>query len=266
MQIATMNNRKFIRFFILGVVSASILVAGFFIYKDFRQKAEVLPEETVELEQADASGETEAEEQESVELQPEQVEIKSSVNLNVPFTSQAPYAVWDDLYNEACEEAAVIIVEQYLKGARGAKIPPAEADEMIKKMVNWQINRLGVHKDLTAAEIVKYLVKEYLGRSEAQVHQFSIDNIKRELSAGKPVIVPVAGRLLENPYFKRPGPVYHMVVIVGYEGTNFITNDPGTRRGYKFKYTFDRVQYAAHDWAGSEHNIETGQKVYITLD
>ncbi len=263
-----MTKFKFVqvKFLIIGVVLTSALVAGFFIYKDFFQKVEVLPEETVELEPADTSEKTEAEEQESGKLQPEQVEIKSSVNLDVPFTSQAPYAVWDELHNEACEEAAVIIVDQYLKGDRRAKIPAGEADEMIKKMVQWQIQKLGVHKDLTAAEIVKYLAKEYLGRFEAQVHNFSIDGIKRELSAGKPVIIPAAGRLLENPNFKRPGPVYHMVVIVGYEGTNFITNDPGTRRGYKFKYTFDRIQYAAHDWVGSEHNIETGQKVYIVLN
>ncbi len=262
----TMNNRKFIRFLILGVVLASALVAGFFIYKDFCQKAEVLPEESTDSEQAETSSEIEAEERKNKEQQPEQIEIKSSVNLDVPFTPQAPYAVWDELHNEACEEAAVIIVEQYLKGDRRSKIPAAEADEKIRAQVQWQISRLGVHKDLTAAEIVKYLAKEYLERSQAQVHDFSVDNIKQELSKGKPVIVPAAGRLLGNPYFKRPGPVYHMVVIVGYDSKYFITNDPGTRRGYKFKYTFDRIQYAVHDWAGSEGNIETGQRVYITLN
>lgn len=261
----TMNNRKFIRFLILGIVLTSVLVAGFFIYKDFRQKAEVLPEESTESEQVDTSKETE--ERKNEDQLSEQIEIKSNVNLAVPFTPQAPYAVWDHLHNEACEEAAVIIVDQYLKGDQRSKIPAAKADDLIKKMVQWQMQKLGVHKDLTAEEIVKYLAKEYLGHSKAKVHyDFSTDNIKRELSIGKPVIVPCAGRLLGNPYFRRPGPIYHMVVIVGYDSKYFITNDPGTRRGYKFKYTFDRIQYAAHDWAGSEGNIETGQKVYITLD
>lgn len=253
------------KFLIIGVVFLSALIAGFFIIKDFQEKAEVLSEESTESGQVDTS--KEAEERKNKDQLSKQIEIKSNVNLAVPFTPQAPYAVWDELHNEACEEATVIIVDQYLKGDQRSKIPAVEADDLIKKMVQWQMQKLGVHKDLTAEEIVKYLAKEYLGYSKAKVHyDFSTENIKKELSIGKPVIVPVAGRLLGNPYFRSPGPIYHTVVIVGYDSKYFITNDPGTRRGYKFKYTFDRVQYAAHDWAGSESNIETGQKVYITLD
>ena len=36
--------------------------------------------------------------------------------------------------------------------------------------------------------------------------------IKEFLMAGKLVIVPAAGRQLGNPYYKAPGPVYHMLV------------------------------------------------------
>ena len=257
---------NFIKFLILGTVLVSILVAGFFIYKDLRRKGEVQSTEAETEYETGMDKEVETEGQESEELQSQEIEIKSAVNLDVPFTPQAPYAVWDELHNEACEEAAVIMVEQYLKGDRRSKIPAADADEKIKAMVNWQVQKLGVHKDLTAAEIVKYLAKDYLGRRQAQVKQFSIDGIKKELSAGKPVIVPAAGRLLGNPNFRRPGPVYHMVVIAGFDSKYFITNDPGTRNGYKYKYTFDRILNSAHDWAGSESNIETGQKVYIVLN
>ena len=33
----------------------------------------------------------------------------------VAFTSQAPYAKWDELHDEACEEASMIIAHYYLK-------------------------------------------------------------------------------------------------------------------------------------------------------
>ena len=39
-----------------------------------------------------------------------------SVIENFPFQSQAPFANWDELHDEACEEAALILVYFYLNG------------------------------------------------------------------------------------------------------------------------------------------------------
>lgn len=192
--------------------------------------------------------------------------IKSEVLLNIPFTSQAPYADWDTLHNEACEEASVIMVNEFLNGNTDETIPAAEAEKQIQEMVAWEIETIGSHKDLTAQETVNYLVKRYLERPNAKVYDFSIDNIKQKLSAGIPVIVPAAGRLLGNPNYKQPGPIYHMLVIKGYDDKHFITNDAGTRRGRSYEYTFDRVEYAAHDWNGSPDNINSGPKVFFTLN
>ena len=57
-------------------------------------------------------------------------------------------------------------------------------------------------------------------------------DITKELSEGRIVIVPTAGRLLKNPHFTASGPLYHMLVIKGFDDAKhtFITNDPGTRR------------------------------------
>jgi hypothetical protein len=46
------------------------------------------------------------------------------------------------------------------------------------------------------------------------------------------------GRELKNPNFKAPGPVTHMVLVKGYDykTKEFITNDPGTRRGENYRY------------------------------
>ena len=196
-----------------------------------------------------------------------QTAIKDSVLLSVPFTSQAPLVVWDDLHNEACEEASVIMVAEYLSGNHNRKLEVNFADQQIIKMVNWEINKLGSHKDLTAEETVRYLAIGNLGYKNAHVHRdFSIDNIKRELSAGKPVVIPMAGMLLGNPNFRQPGPVYHMLVIKGYNSKYFITNDPGTRKGESYKYLFSTIEKAAHNWAGTPDKIESGAKVYLTLN
>ena len=56
--------------------------------------------------------------------------------LKVPFTSQAPFALWDPLHEEACEEASLLMVYYYRTGQKFAT--PLEADTEIKKMVTWE--------------------------------------------------------------------------------------------------------------------------------
>jgi len=60
--------------------------------------------------------------------------------------------------------------------------------------------------------------------------------------------VPLAGRELNNPYFRAPGPIYHMLVIKGYDSDEFIVNEVGTKRGDSFKYKYDVLINAIHDW------------------
>ena len=53
-----------------------------------------------------------------------------------------------------------------------------------------------------------------------------------------------------NPFFTGEGPLYHMLVLRGYTTTTFIANDPGTRHGENYQYTFDVLMNAIGDWDG----------------
>jgi hypothetical protein len=263
-----MKKIGFGKYYIIGIAVIAFGAACFLIYKDLHQKnlnknnSVYTSPSTSEYFDPEIHANSN-----SITSEPSNIQIKNSVNLDVPFTSQAPYANWDTLHNEACEEASVLMVRQYIIGDYDAKLPPSFAEDQIQKMVAFEIPIFGAsQKNLTAAETLKYLVNGFYRMSGGQVLSFSVDGIKRELSAGKPVIVPAAGQLLGNPNFKTPGPVYHMVVIVGYDSKNFITNDPGTRNGYKYKYTFDTLFNAVHDWNGTSDKINSGQKVYIVLN
>ena len=44
------------------------------------------------------------------------VVVPSELHLRVPFTPQAPTANWDELHNEACEEASVLMAAAYFNG------------------------------------------------------------------------------------------------------------------------------------------------------
>lgn len=181
--------------------------------------------------------------------------------LKVPFTSQAPLTIWDPLHEEACEEASLLMVYYYRTGQKF--ISPLEADTEIKKLVAWEESN-GYKVDLTAKELVA-VATEYMKLKTGRVIVApTVDQLKAELKAGRPVIVPAAGRELKNPNFTPPGPIYHMLVIKGYDKDGFITNDPGTRNGESYRYTFDRIMTAMHSW--DPDNILNGPKTVIVFD
>lgn len=179
-----------------------------------------------------------------VKIKPPAV-IKTNVNFEVPFTSQAPFSVWDDLHNEACEEAALVMAKYWLSEE---KLTKEKAEKEILDSIAWQNENWGGHYDLPAEKIVE-LGKEYFKIEKIDIiYQPTLEDIKEEISKGNLVIVPTAGRLLKNPYYRQPGPIYHLLVVRGYDDKLIITNDPGTKRGENFKYTYQNFFDSIHDW------------------
>lgn len=184
------------------------------------------------------------------------------INLKVPFTSQAPYAVWDHKDEEACEETALLMVHRFhqKRGIEG----PADARSAIDELIEGEKQVLGGVWESTTAEELAKVAGEFLGYSKVEVkYEPTIEDIKKAVAGGFPVIVPAAGRMLKNPNYKRPGPLYHALVIKGYTEKEFITNDPGTRRGADYVYPYERVMGAIHDWNGGK--VEEGRKVMIVV-
>ncbi len=189
----------------------------------------------------------------------------SAIYLSVPFTVQAPDADWSEPWKEGCEEAALLMVEAYLKGDRAATLPVGETKAKINAMVDWQHEKFGGHHDLGLADIVT-IAKDYMGSKTARIKEnATFDDIRNELRAGHPVILPLAGQKLKNPYFKQPGPPYHVFVITGFEGKDFISNENGTKRGHDYKYSQTILENAWHDYVKGQP-IESGPRSYLVLE
>lgn len=194
------------------------------------------------------------------------------VNLAVPFSPQAPFGDWSLPYQEACEEISAILVHKYYMQKL---LTPEMAKNEILKLVDWQKNRFSHYQHTTAQETATIL-REYYGYKRVDVLSgTTIDNIKSHILAGRPVIVPLAGRMLDNSYYKQPGPIYHMLVVKGItKNGDFITNDVGTKRGQNYVYDDELLFNAVHDapeggdgWlvANPEEYIKTGSKTIIVV-
>ncbi len=189
-------------------------------------------------------------------------DLPRKVKISVPFTSQAPYKIWDERHQEACEEASLTMVVYFLKNKF---LSPEIAEKEIQALIDFQINRYGEHKDATVAGTIQ-LARDFYGLENLEaVYDFDREAIKKELAANKPVIIPAAGRELKNPYYTQPGPLYHMLVLTGYVDDIIITNDPGTRRGEGYRYRLDVLYNAIHDFPGKKDKIRDGRKAMIVV-
>lgn len=188
--------------------------------------------------------------------------IFKSLNLPVPFTPQAPTSNWDQLHNEACEEAAAIMNAAYYNN--NDNLEPSFVEGEIGKLTRWQDQNFGYNLDTTSAETARMITEVY-GLRAKLLDNFTADDIKKELAQNHLIIISENGRLLNNPYYKRPGPIHHMLVIKGYDADNFITNDSGTKNGRNYIYTFDTIHAAAADWDHQNNTVDSNKKIAIIV-
>lgn len=194
---------------------------------------------------------------------PTTVALPPSVLINVPFQIQAPHNNWDALHEETCEETVLLMVQHFF--ARTSFPDQDAADLEIKNIVQYETDH-NYTVDVTLEELT-VIADNYFHMSTARiVTNPTVALIKQELASGRPVIIPAAGRELHNPYFKQPGPIYHMLVIKGYDDITgeFVTNDPGIRQGNGYRYPYDTLLKAVHNW--NKDNILVGTKEYLVFN
>ena len=195
------NKMKKLTFFIIFLVIGSIAGGVFFFSQN--NKFSVVLESPVENLKAEIIKEeinsSALEEEASVEKI--EKSLPSTFKLEVPFVPQAPFAVWDDDHNEACEEAAILTVDTYLKKKA---ITPELADKEILAMINYQKeNWQGVW--LTAEDIAK-LAEEFYDYKNTEINTIFQSMILKKL--WQPVIYQQLeecfGPLEEgkNPYYR----------------------------------------------------------------
>jgi hypothetical protein len=171
---------------------------------------------------------------------------RSSLNIDIPFYTQAPHSDWDYPWQEACEEASVLLVANAFNNLQlGLEAYNTE----LLRLVDWEMETFGAYEHTTVEQTTQMMTDNY--ELETLVHEDpSFSDIQSILDSGNLIIAPFAGKLLGNPNFQNGGPNYHMLVIKGYdsEKMQIVTHDVGTRNGENYVYNWDTIELSLHDW------------------
>jgi len=173
---------------------------------------------------------------------------------DVPFISQAPFGDWKDpRQQDGCEEAASMIAVYW---ARDESLTKTRALEQIISIAAYEVDKYGQYTDTSAVDTTERIIKGYFNYPNAKsINIISLSDLISPLSLGYLVIVPTNGQLLRNPNYTSPGPERHNLVIRGYDSTTkeFITNDPGTRKGENYRYPENVLFAAIRDYPTGDH-------------
>jgi hypothetical protein len=245
--------------FLIGLITATSLAIGWFAFgrlQEIKVHGGTAPEavsiESVEpvktptiVEDAPAAG----------------PEIPEALNLEMVFYSQAPFGNWDYPWQEACEEASILLVaNEYNK----MNLTREDFNEELLRLVEWEKVYFGSYEHTTVAQTAEMLKLEY-GLDSAIHENPSFEDVQKIIANGHLIVAPFAGKLLGNPNFRNGGPNYHMLVIKGYNSQKMqiITSDVGTRNGENYVYSWETIALALHNWHDTD--ITLGKKLIIEV-
>lgn len=190
--------------------------------------------------------------------------------LKIPFSPQAPTGNWDTLHNEACEETSAIMAATFFgaidNGAHqtDVKLPPDFVEAQLSMLTQWEQNHFGYYLDINTKETAQ-MIEQVYGLKTEILTDYTETDIKNQMLQNHVVLLPANGVKLGNPNFRSPGPPYHMLVLKGYEGSQIITNDPGTRNGLNYPYSFNTLYAANGDYDHATHEVDLSKKMVIVV-
>jgi len=187
------------------------------------------------------------------------------INQAVPFTPQAPNAEWEiDIFQDGCEEASMIMA---LAWVNNETLNPQIAKEKIKAISEYEVEYLGGYHDASAYDISRLIKEYYKYNNILYKENVTINQIIEELKNGNVIIAPMNGQKLKNIHFTPPGSINHMLVITGYDESRheFITNDPGTKRGEGYRYSEKIIFNSLRDYPTGYHepNLKINKNIIV---
>lgn len=195
----------------------------------------------------------------------EKIQVPAELNLKMTFYSQAPFGDWSEPWQEACEEASILLIADTYYRHNWTR---ENFRDEILKLVTWEDQNFGDYRNTNTAQISRML-QEYLGLKSVIHPDPSFEDVQQVLARGHLIVMTFAGKMIGNPNYKNGGPVYHAMVMKGYKtgaatgaADKVITEDVGTKNGEDYVYNWATLQRALHDYT---EPIENGKKLMIEV-
>src|SRR5260370_9455240 len=177
------------------------------------------------------------------------VAIPAHVLLQVAFTTQAPLNNWAQ-HQESCEAANLAMLIGYWQHDSSVVIDPHAADATIR-----QIDSMKPAPDLSDVMLGE-LAQQHFGYAYRLLPN-DPQAIAEHLSAGRPPLAEGRTHALGHPrypgyssHYEQTGwSVPHFVLIIGYDGTGVLLNDPGISWGRADHITDAKLPHAVADRA-----------------
>lgn len=179
----------------------------------------------------------------------------ATVLLDVPFVSQAPTRSWVQPYQDACEEAALLAAYLWQQGRTPSR---AEIHAELLELVETGQQEHGHGGSISARKMVELFHDAYGEEGIRLVPSATVEDVKDALAKGQVVLLPMAGRRLQGPFYQPPGPLYHALLVRGYDEEEgvFIVNDPGTNtKGEAFRFSEAAIARSWNDWDDERHTL-----------
>lgn len=232
--------KKYLAIFIAGIF---LILGGYFYAGNLSKKESQKAEEKQVVPQIAENKPTEPqnvpiEKEDQPKQEPAKENITRKIKQDVPFVVQAPFGNWQDpIFQNGCEEAAMIMAFEWTEGTLA--ISAEEAQDEIRKLTTFEDKTFGYNTDTDIYDMQKIFQNYFKYQKIKTQENIKLEDIKNEIQKGNIVLVPSFGRALGNPNYTTPGPVTHMLVIIGYDpdAKKFITNDSGTKRGKDYQYS-----------------------------
>ena len=189
--------------------------------------------------------------------------LPEKIKISVPFTSQAPQGIWVEPWQNACEEASIVMIDYFYNGDNLTK---EKAREEILKIFDTKERSFGQSADESMETIAAIINQSNLSWSARVVDNPTIEQMKLELANHRPIMVPIYAPAIDNPYYTDEGPDYHVVVLVGYDDDTqeFIFHDPGTQYGKNFRYDYEGFYKAISDFLSDQNDGPEPVRVIYT--
>lgn len=189
----------------------------------------------------------------------------TTVRLPVPFIWEIPDGLWVKPWNGACEEASIMMIDQFYRGRKRENVGRVESKALMAPLFTLEDKLFGSNADTNATRTLK-IIEDYTNFDGEIKFNPTIEDITTELANGHPVISLHYGYDLNNPLhrFRRGGSSYHVMALTGFDDKKqiFYANDTELKGGLDYPYQYATIMASLHDFDHATHKAN-GEPVVI---